>query len=155
MRAGWDDIGNVPTARRLRGLLGPKKLRGGGWLGKQDSWRKNLPIGGKSILTAAGAGMGYGAIKKKDDLGQGRSRTERVMNVAGDLGGSLLGAGAMLALPGSKFRALRSIGGAIGGSMLGSAAVSTPWRMARARENTPVLSRKERQQLMSQGALSR
>lgn len=137
VRKGWDDLGGVPT-------------RGGGWLGKQDTWRRNLPIGGKSMAVGLTGAMIPSAISKKDPLGRDRSRTERSVDLGGDIGGSLLGVGAALSLPGQKFKLLRSIGGAIGGSLLGSRTATTPWRAARERASRPVLSGQERQKLMSQ-----
>lgn len=153
VRKGWDDIGGLPTERRVRGLLPPKKVRGGGWLGKQDTWRKNLPVGGKSVAVGLTAAMVPSALGKSDPLGQERSRVERGVDLGGDIGGSLLGAGAALSTPGKKFKLLKSVGGAIGGSLLGSRAATTPWRLSRERANRPVLSGREREQLMRQNVV--
>lgn len=143
VRRGWDDLG---------GIRGSEKIRGGGWLGKQDSWRKNLPIGGKSVATGLTAAMVPSALGKQDPLGRKRSRSERTADMSADVGGSLLGAGAMLTkFPGKRFGLLKSIGGAIGGSLLGSRVATTPWRMARERANRPVLTGRERQNLMTHG----
>lgn len=150
IRKGWEDIGGMPMERRIRGFLPPKKLRGGGWLGKQDTWRRNLPIGGKSMAVGLTGAMVPSALGKKDPLGQERSRSERSVDLGADIGGSLLGAGAALSLPGRKFKLLKSIGGAIGGSLLGSRIATTPWRAARERASRPVLSGQERRQLMGQ-----
>lgn len=153
-RKGWDDWGGVtPGKRRLFGLRAPAKVRGEGWLGKQDTWRRNLPVGGKSIAVGLTGAMVPSALGKADPLGQARSRTERSVDLGADVGGSLLGAGAALSLPGKKFRLARSIGGAIGGGLLGSRIATTPWRASRERASRPVLSGRERQQLMSQGVV--
>ena len=151
-RRGWDDLAGIGS---MSGGVS-KNVRGGGWLGKQvnkdgtKSWRRNLPIGGKSLGVGITAAMVPGALRQQDSLGKGRSRTERVSSLTGETMGGLMGAGAALSLPGKRFGLLRSIGGAIGGSILGSAAVTTPWRMSRNQANKPVLTGQERQRLMTQ-----
>lgn len=151
IRRGWDDIGGVtPQPRRMLGLRAPKKIRGEGWLGKQDTWRRNLPVGGKSLAVGATAAMIPGTLRKEDPLGQERSRTERAADLTGETVGGLMGAGAALSLPGKRFGLLRSVGGAIGGSLLGSRMAATPWRRAREAERKPVLSPQERQRLFTQ-----
>jgi len=151
---GWRDIatlGGEAPKRRLGGLLAPKVVRGGGWLGKQDTWRRNIPIGPKSIFTGLTAAAAPGALSKEDPLGQERSRTERSVGLGADILGGLAGAGAALSLPGTRFRLARSLVGGIGGSLLGGRIATTPWRRARERASQPVLTGRERQELMQHG----
>ena len=155
VRKGWDDLAGIGN---MSGGVS-KNVRGGGWLGKQvnkdgtKNWRRNLPIGGKSLGVGMTAAMVPSALAKTDSLGKDRSRTERSTSLAGETLGGLMGAGAALSMPGKRFGFLRSIGGAVGGSILGSHAASTPWRVARNRANKPVLSGQERQQLMNQNVV--
>jgi len=147
-RKGWDDMGGIAPG---------EKGRGNGWLGKQvnkdgtKSWRRNLPVGGKSIAAGLTAGFAPSTLGPRvDPLGQERTRTERAVDMGGEIGGSVVGAGAALSLPGKKFKLLKSIGGAVGGGLLASRVATTPWRAGRERAKRPVLSADERQNLMRQ-----
>ena len=147
LRRGWDDVadyGGEQAKRRLGGLLPPKPVRGNGWLGKQDTWRRNLPIGPKSIFTGATLAMVPGAVAGKDPLGQERSRAERITDLGADVAGGLIGAGALLSSTGPKWRVGKSILGGLGGSILASRIATTPWRRARERAAQPVLSEQDR-----------
>jgi hypothetical protein len=139
---GWSEVG---------GVSGKAVTRGGGWLGKQDTWRRNLPIGGKSIFTGLTAATLPSTLSKRDPLGKQRSRAERVTDLGADLVGGLAGAGAMLSLPGSRGKLTRGIVGGLGGSLLASRVATTPWRRARAQATQPVLPAAKRQQLLQQG----
>lgn len=137
IRRGWKD-------------LSPGATRGGGWLGKQTTWRRNLPIGPKAIFTGLTAASIPGVVSKKDPLGKKRSRAERGTDLSADIVGGLAGAGAMLRLPGKKLRLARGIIGGLGGSLLASRIATTPWRRSREKARQPVLSHGEKKQLMPQ-----
>lgn len=115
VRKGWSDVGG--------------KGARGGWMGKKDTWRRHLPIGGKSITVGLTAATLPGALQKEDPLGRERSRLHRVAQLgAGTLGG-LAGVGAVMKPGGIGF--LRSAAGGIGGSIVAERLVSKPFQRAR------------------------
>lgn len=136
LRKGWADLG---------GAHGNK----GGWMGAKDTWRKNIPIGGKSMAVGFTAMGVPGAVKKEDPQGRGRSRTERLLQLgAGTLGG-IAGVGAVMKgkSPGFLRSAIGGMGGAIGAEKL----VSMPFNKSRTQrmQGGPV-SRADRAQLLQQ-----
>ncbi len=74
-----------------------------------------------------------GALKKDDPTGQNRSRTERVLGIAGDTVGGLIGMGVGLRhLPATGVKGFLAQGLAAGaGGLIGQKAATLPFAMAR------------------------
>lgn len=98
-----------------------------------------LPVGDKSILTGLTAASAPAALRKEDDAGMERSRSERISGLAGGTVGSLLGMGAAAHIP--SFRGTgpmkswgiaRAIAGGLAGGILGEHMASNPFKKARA-----------------------
>ena len=136
MRKGWADVGGAHSNK-------------GGWMGAKDSWRKNLPVGGKSMAVGFTAMGVPSAVKKEDPTGRGRSRTERLLQLgAGTLGG-IAGVGAVMKGKSPGF--LRSAIGGMGGAIAAEKAVSLPFAKGRKQrmQGGPV-SREDRKRLLGQ-----
>lgn len=135
MRKGWADLGGAHGAK-------------GGWMGAQDSWRKNLPIGGKSMAVGFTAMGVPSAMKKEDPSGRGRSRTERMLQLGAGTIGGIAGVGAVMKgkSPGFLRSAVGGMGGAIGAEKL----VSMPFNRGRKQRMQGPVSRQERPQLLQQ-----
>ncbi len=125
LKAGWQDTG--------------------GWMGS-GKYTKKLPIGGKS-LTVIPAGLAApGVLSKEDPAGLDRSRTERGLDLAGNIAGGVAGMGAgsiaakrllqgraMGPRMGSFLTGTGSVIGGIAGSLALPHLLTAPSRMMRER----------------------
>lgn len=117
-----------------------------GWMG-QGNITKHLPIGDKSIFTGLTAMQAPAALRKEDETGMERSRTERLSGLAGGTVGSLAGMGALAHMPnpvqwmrGTSSGPMKGLGitraiiGGLGGGILGERMATAPSRMLRKAE---------------------
>lgn len=138
---GWHGVAGTPSAQHWFGQgLAPAAERATmGRFGKAfdtatslGGATKYLPVGAKSLMVAGALGQAQQALKPEDPTGQGRSRLERGVGLAGNLAGGLVGTGALLRTGiGKKHPILSSMIGGIGGGMLGEKLVTAPWRDGR------------------------
>lgn len=127
----------------------------GGWMAGKGAITKRLPLGGKSLTVASTAVQAPGAFAREDPAGQGRSRTERVMGLAGDTTGQLAGTGlgnmaatrAANALKLTRGRGALGmagmIGGAIAGGMVGKKVLTAPSKFLREHRQRQAIGQQE------------
>lgn len=87
---------------------------------------KALPIGGKSMMMLGTGLMARDALRPQDPSGRDRSRTERMVGLAGNTAGGLVGSALLArAVPRSAF--LAPLVGGIAGGMFGEKVMTAPW----------------------------
>jgi hypothetical protein len=131
LQAGWKDTGN--------------------WMGS-GKYTSKLPIGGKSITVGLAAAGVPGALKKEDPTGEGRSRMERGLDLAGNVAGGVVGMGAGRLLGGRLAAAGKlgpkmtgllggagSVVGGIGASLIAPKVLTAPSRMLRERRQAQAI----------------
>jgi len=153
LEALGDEIEKIAVAKRLGTLVakGWKDIGGqgarGGWFGKADTWRRHIPVGGKTLTAVGTAAAVPGVMKARDPLGRERSRTERATTLgAGTLGG-LAGFGAALGRSG-KAGIIKSMVGGIGGAMGAEYLASKPFQAARMRRLQGPVDPNQRKELL-------
>jgi hypothetical protein len=95
-----------------------------------SKWGRMGTWGRQGMLNLGPAVEAREALRSEDSTGQGRSKAQRLTTAAGGIGGSYLGAGALLrsgALGKGSVLLPSLLGGAVGG-MGGSALTSQLWR---------------------------
>ena len=99
MKKGWNTGGG--GTGKLKGWMGAG-YEGGGVIDKVTSLgglTKHIPVGPKALTVGFGALGAKDALKKEDESGQGRARSERMGSV---IGGTVAGiAGGAMGLPGA------------------------------------------------------
>ncbi len=112
----------------------------------KEGWHQSGGRIGKALTVAGTAVQAPLALAKDDWTGQGRSRTERTMGLAGDAAGGLIGTGLGVRAANRVGNALKlqrgrgALGfagmtaGAIGGGLLGKHMLSAPSRLLRERQ---------------------
>lgn len=137
-RQTWMGMGKLPEAERAAQGMG-RFGRAVDTATSLGGATKYLPVGAKSLMALGTYSQAKSALNPQDPTGQGRSRTERVVGLAGNTLGGLAATGALLnrarksgaPIGGGKMLALNLLGG-IGGGILGEKLVTAPWRNSRA-----------------------
>jgi len=117
-----------------------QEIPGAGWALSNKGWKSRIPLGGKSVTLAMTGMQLPGVLSAQDPTGEGRSRVERGLSLAGQTAGGLMASGAFakpLSALASKGRlgvaaALAgSMATGLGGSLLGHKILTAPFSHAR------------------------
>ncbi len=161
LKAGWHGTPHNPvSALPGKGWLGTGAMitpdmgataRGFEHMTSLGGATKYLPVGPKSLMVL-GAGLeAKEALKSQDPAGLQRSRAERLTGAAGNLGGGLLGAGAMAHLMPRSTVFAPVVGGVLG-SAIASRAASAPFQaLRRWRRPSPVAAQPQEQVIHNPG----
>lgn len=120
MNAGWHGLDHAG-----------KQVEGGGWMLGNAGWKSKVPLGGKALTVGTTLGMLPGALAHDDPRGQGRSRTERLMGLAGNTAGGLIGTGALMRTIGAKHPLIANMAGGLLGGTLGEKIMTAPFAAKR------------------------
>lgn len=120
MHAGWHGLDHKGST-----------VEGSGWMLGNKGWRSGTPLGGKTLTVASTGLMLPGALAKNDPRGQGRSRTERLMGLAGNTAGGLIGTGALMRTIGGKHPIIANVAGGLLGGSLGEKLMTAPFAAKR------------------------
>ncbi len=108
-----------------------KQIEGSGWTLGNKGWQRRIPLGGKSLTALTTAMQAPGALAAQDPTGRGRSRTERMMGLAGNTAGGLIGTGALMRTIGGKHPIIANLAGGLMGGSLGEKIMTAPFAAKR------------------------
>jgi hypothetical protein len=126
MHAGWNGLDH-----------NGKAMEGTGWALGNSGWKSKVPLGGKALTAVTTGMMLPGAIAKNDPTGRDRSRAERVMGLAGNTIGGMVGTGALMRTIGGKHPIIANLAGGLLGGSLGERIATSPFAAKRLMRRNP------------------